>query len=273
MTVFWQFSLQFSLQFSTQRKMAETQRAQCLVLGTWHDPHSVFLLNKTSAFIWNCYSSCPASLLHLLSGALEFCLFPSVQPPSFFSSSLTPVSQIIFSKRKSLHGASFCPCTSFLKKQRIPTLFSRINKYALCVHVQSISWREKEHLISTHKSQNVPVHRKSFPSIPKQNNPQAHSHTLEHIPAYSPSIYITLLWSSESFPMSSPPEGRALHAYEFHLVLNIPHHPPENPLLTSVVQVPLRCLVVARILKPDRRRKEIDSLESGWLRSELWGGH
>lgn len=73
--------------------------------------------------------------------------------------------------------------------------------------------------------------------------------------------------------MSSPPKCRACHAYEFHLVLNIPHHPPEKPLLTSAVQVPLRCLVVARILKPDRRRKEIDSLESGRLRSELWGGH
>lgn len=44
----------------------------------------VSILNETSAFIWSYYSSCPASLLHLLFGDLDFHLPPCPRTLSFF---------------------------------------------------------------------------------------------------------------------------------------------------------------------------------------------
>lgn len=129
MTVFWQHSLLSPLQFSTRRKMAETQYAQYLVLGTRHDPHLVFLLNKTSAFIWNCYSSCPASFLHLLSGALEFCflLFSLLHSfPPVWHQSL---------KLFSLRGSPL------MEPPSAPALLSLRNKKSLLYSVESINMR------------------------------------------------------------------------------------------------------------------------------------
>lgn len=131
MTVFWQHSLLSPLQFSTRRKMAETQYAQCLVLGTRHDPHLVFLLNKTSAGLFE--TVIPLAQLPFCTCSLEpwdficFLLFSLLHSfPPVWHQSL---------KLFSLRGSPFTEPPS------APALLSLRNKKSRLYSVESINMR------------------------------------------------------------------------------------------------------------------------------------
>jgi hypothetical protein len=165
----------------------------------------VSILNETSAFIWSCYSSCPAPPLHLLFGALEFYMPPCLslfhsgsqvvfakRPPlcrdlPFAEASLAPVLLLVFFKRQSwLYSEQSIKIQGMLMGKMLSVSLGRTfgpsQKFVRCSSTQEI-------IFFNHQRKSSLIQ-------------QPRTSTYPRIFLVHPSIYLAL-WSSESFTILS----------------------------------------------------------------------